>query len=284
MNYYNEFDLFVAQWLRNLIGAGLIPAGDVDERDIKEVRPDDLTSYAQCHFFAGIGGWSYALQLAGWPTDRPVWTGSCPCQPFSCAGKRKGIADARHLWPEFFRLIEECRPATVFDEQVASKDGLRWLDGVLADLERAGYACGASDLCAAGVGEEITIIAPDSICLSCGKNWDYCTCVLPGPFSEDTEVVLGAPHIRQRLYWVAYADGTGYEDTKGGPRSAEKARRMLPAATTLEHGAHQWIPEPDVDRVVHGVSACPPAVRAYGNAIVPQVAAEFIKTCMELIP
>jgi DNA (cytosine-5)-methyltransferase 1 len=168
--YYNEIDPFAAAWLRNLIAAGHIAAGDVDERSIVDVHPDDLRGYVQCHFFAGIGGWSYALRIAGWPDDRPVWTGSCPCQPFSAAGKQKGKADERHLWPEFRRLIAECNPATVFGEQVASKLGRDWLAGVRSDLEALGYAVGAADLCAAGVG---------------------------------------APHIRQRLWWVADAGASG---------------------------------------------------------------------------
>jgi DNA (cytosine-5)-methyltransferase 1 len=120
MNYYNEHNPFAAQWIRNLIAGDLIPAGDVDARDIQEVTAHDLRGYTQCHFFAGIGGWPAALQLAGWPTTRPVWTGSCPCQPFSVAGLGKGADDERHLWPEFRRLIAECRPYTVFGEQVAS--------------------------------------------------------------------------------------------------------------------------------------------------------------------
>lgn len=111
MNYYNEFDPNAAAWLRGLIEEGLIPPGEVDERSIKDVSPNDLRGFTQCHFFAGIGGWSLALQLAGWPADRPVWTGSCPCQPFSAAGKQRGKDDERHLWPEFYRLIRECRPA-----------------------------------------------------------------------------------------------------------------------------------------------------------------------------
>ena len=170
--YYNEFDPYAAQWLRNLISAGHIAPGDVDERSIADVRPDDLRRYTQCHFFAGIGVWSYALRRAGWADDRPVWTGSCPCQPFSAAGKGGGFDDERHLWPHFHWLISQCRPAVVLGEQVASKDGLAWLDLVQADLEGTGYAAGAVDLCAAGVG---------------------------------------APHIRQRLWWVAER-GVGQAD------------------------------------------------------------------------
>ena len=165
--YYNEFDPFAAAWLRELIKAGHIAPGDVDDRSIKDVQADDLQGYTQCHFFAGIGVWSHALRSAGWSDERPVWTGSCPCQPFSAAGKGGGFDDARHLWPDFFRLIAECRPDVVLGEQVASKDGLAWLDLVYADLEGADYAVGAVDTCAAG---------------------------------------FGAPHIRQRLYWSALAD------------------------------------------------------------------------------
>lgn len=171
--YYNEIDQYAAKWLRNLIAEGHIAPGEVDERSIEDVTPDDLRGFTQCHFFAGIGVWSLALRRAGWPDDLPVWTGSCPCQPFSAAGKGAGIADERHLWPAFFHLINQCRPNVVFGEQVSSNDGLGWLDIVQTDLENAGYASAATDLCAAGVG---------------------------------------APHIRQRLYWVA--NTTGNNDHK----------------------------------------------------------------------
>jgi DNA (cytosine-5)-methyltransferase 1 len=164
--YYNEIDPYAAQWLRNLIAAGHIAPGDVDERSIADVSPEDLKGFEQCHFFAGIGGWSLALRLAGWDDARPVWTGSCPCQPFSAAGKGEGFNDERHLWPAFFRLIRECRPASVFGEQVASN--LAWLDLVSGDLEGEGYAVGSA------------IVGAHSV---------------------------GAPHIRQRLYWVADAHG-----------------------------------------------------------------------------
>ena len=161
--YYNEKDQFAARWLRNLILAGAIMPGDVDERDIRDVRPSDLAGYIQCHFFAGIGIWPLALRNARWPDRRRVWTGSCPCQPFSAAGSREGFADERHLWPHWFHLIRICRPGEVLGEQVASKDGLAWLDLVSADMEGENYAFGAKDICAAG---------------------------------------FGAPHIRQRLYFA----------------------------------------------------------------------------------
>lgn len=163
--YYNENDPFAAEWLRALIFFGHIAPGDVDERSIEDVSADDLRGYAQHHFFAGIGVWSYALRQAGWPDDRPVWTGSCPCQPFSAAGKGGGFADERHLWPAWQWLVGQCRPDVILGEQVASKDGRAWFDLVSSDLEGLDYACGAFDTCAAGVG---------------------------------------APHIRQRLYWMAH--------------------------------------------------------------------------------
>lgn len=150
--YYNENDPFAADWLENLIAEEFIPHGYVDRRSIADVEPGDLHGFAQCHFFAGIGGWAYAARLAGWPDDLPLWTGSPPCQPFSVAGKQRGTEDHRHLWPEQFRLIRAARPARWFGEQVAGKAGLAWLDGVLADLENSDYAGRAFVIPACGVG------------------------------------------------------------------------------------------------------------------------------------
>ncbi len=286
--FYNEIDPYAAAWLRNLIAAGLIAPGEVDERSIVDIRPSDLAGFDQCHFFAGIGGWSYALRLAGVPDDFPVWTGSCPCQPFSAAGKQRGEADERHLWPVFRDLIAACRPAVVFGEQVASALGREWLARVCADLEDVAYALGAADLCAAG---------------------------------------KGAPHIRQRLWWVADADGglSGNGDLQsgrqhgqqpedgraggvgdpGGPRGwrdtgavpgpqGEGARERFGARDLTDQplpaGAVGWSAydivhctdgkarrfEPGSFPLAHGVPARVGRLRAYGNAIVPQVAAEFI--------
>lgn len=148
--FYNEIDPFAAQWLRNLIAAGHIAPGVVDERSILDIEPYELAGFTQCHFFAGIGVWSYALRQAGWADDRPIWTGSCPCQPFSMAGKQEGFNDARHVWPEFDRLIEFCKPPIVIGEQVENAGD--WLDLVSANLEAKDYAFGAVFLPAAGFG------------------------------------------------------------------------------------------------------------------------------------
>jgi len=244
--YYNEWEAYPAQWLRNLIKAGHLPEGEVDERDIRDVQPEDLRGFEQCHFFAGIGGWPLALQWAGW--EGPVWTGSCPCQPLSSAGQRKGHADERHLWPAFYELIAQCKPPTVFGEQVASKDGREWLAGVRADLGGMDYACGAADLPAACVG---------------------------------------SPQVRQRLWWVADARG---KDVSGSEQSWGGICKQ-PGASPAKHGDRgistrfpkSFHPESLV--CDYGFSFRPVGiVRAYGNAIVPQVAAEFVKAYMECRP
>lgn len=319
MNYYNEYDKKTAMWLRELIKSGLIPDGIVDDRSIVEVKPDDLRGYTQCHFFAGIGGWSVALQLAGWPADKPVWTGSCPCQPFSAAGKGLGDKDERHLWPVFFNLIKECKPERIFGEQVAAAIGKGWLDGVSADLESEGYACGAAVLGAHSVG---------------------------------------APHIRQRLYWLADSpggrlqqcdqsigsvsefvphgfvggmadtcgngrdqtgqcqpteggDGAFRDGTSSGLGNSNDAGSQVhrgPDELHLQvaneenphgHGVHPslhswgnavWIPfgdgkqrrvEPSISCMANGVPARVVRLRGYGNAIVPQVAAAFVQAYLD---
>ncbi|MBG2626778.1 DNA cytosine methyltransferase [Klebsiella michiganensis] len=205
--YYNEIDPFAAQWLRNLIAAGHIAPGEVDERSIEDVTPDDLRGFTQCHFFAGIGVWSHSLRLAGWPDDKPVWTGSCPCQPFSAAGKGDGFADERHLWPHFFHLISERRPQHVFGEQVASGNANAWFDLVQADLEGVDYAFGLVPFTSAGIG---------------------------------------APHIRERAYWVAHA-GSQYESTAG-----DEAR----IATCLRSGTINGMANTDNEQHSIAISGC----------------------------
>lgn len=312
MVWYNENDPEIVAWLKELRAEGIVPNGIIDERSIEDVKPSDCAETS--HFFAGIGGWAYALELAGWPPDAPVWTGSCPCQPFSQAGKRGGFDDPRHLWPIWKKLIKKCRPSTIFGEQVAGNAGLEWLARVRSDLEAMGYAVGSADLCAASVG---------------------------------------APGIRQRLWWVADTKSDGWRRRGNGnqaggrrpiqtPRSgtsggmgdtnrkglssrkqtteAARHRRSIIAngdACGMGHANKQgsqrrcdnttkysdqcafgptspWsefdlIPCADGKArriesgsfpLAHGIPARVVRLRGYGNAIVPQVAAVFIKAFM----
>lgn len=269
--FYNDNDPFVAKWLNNLISAGHLPRGIVDSRGVEFLEPEDLHGFGECHFFAGIGGWPLALQQAGGARGLRVWTGSCPCQPFSVAGRRKGFSDKRHLWPEWFRLINACRPDVVFGEQVSSPHALEWLEAVFDDMEGAGYTCGALDLCAASVG---------------------------------------APHIRQRLYWVAYAGGErrkgervqlqqgGQGETcskapRGGSPSwvagqnRECGTRRWGGSTDSWWGDSDWLlcrdgkwrpVEPGTFPLADGVPSRVGRLRAYGNAVVVPLASAFVRS------
>lgn len=298
---FNELEDYPARWLRKLY-----PSALVIRSDIKRLRREDLDSYQRVHLFAGIGGWEHALKLAGWPSWRSVWTGSCPCQPFSIAGRQEGEDDPRHLWPEFLRLIGECRPPTIFGEQVASPAGREWLSRVLVDLEALGYAVAGADLCAASVG---------------------------------------SPHIRQRLYWVANSSqprvrdqrrgqnareapraksvraerqrlrydsrhdsngspermgnahdarleglsGNGHDETgrkestrPAGPSSVWDSAELIECADGKYRRVPSADPESSLFPLAYGVPARVGRLRAYGNAIVPPLAATFVKAFLDV--
>ena len=311
VNYYNEFDKGAAAWLRELINAKLIPFGYVDERSITEVTASDVQGFTQCHFFAGIGGWSLALQLAGVPASTRLWTGSPPCQPFSTAGKQLGQFDERHLAPVFLNLVGKCKPPVLFGEQVAAAIGKSWMCDLQTHPEGEDYAVGFTVLPACSVG---------------------------------------APHKRDRLFFgahnMAYPDNTrpqgregmseradqqfagagsvesGLGDSDGSERPSRKLQRirnktrpeqfaqsMLPDTANPHDGFWSdadWLGcrdgklrpvEPGTFPLANGISARVGRLRdedlqshpqknrvmrlrGYGNAIVPQVAAEFVKAFM----
>jgi len=270
--YYNDNDPKCCAWIRQLIADGLITDGEVDCRSITDVRADDVRGFRRVHFFAGIGGWDYALRLADWPDDRPVWTASCPCQPFSGAGLQMGADDPRHLFPTLRKLVARCNPPTVIGEQVASALGREWLARVRVEMATLGYAVTASDLCAAGIG---------------------------------------APQLRQRLYWMADADGEGWEKLQSECAERQQQRTLLggtdswlghthlprPQGRSIErHSASERTPwatsagvlgddgttrraEPSIPPLAYGLPSRVALIRGSGNAIVPQLAAAFIRAC-----
>jgi len=347
--YYNEWDPYAAQWLRNLIAAGHLPPGDVDERDMREVDPHELHGYTQWHFFAGIGGWPYALRLAGWRDEWPVLTGSPPCQPFSVAGKRKGVNDERHLAPVWLEFVRELRPPVIFGEQVANAVALHnWLDDLFDALEMDGYATGAviSPACSVGaphVRQRLWFFAD---CLGKGtgaqseSDWSN-----PGNVgnasSQGLEEREGVRKDNGKGLKTAQRAGgnassmadtnsqrgnraaagnieagralpTGGSSNAGNMADANSKRRQrerqvqqrppeadwssntTPDRPYATHGGWEaadwilgrdllWRPiEPSLEPLVNGVPARVGRLRAYGNAIVPQVAAEIVRAWMDV--
>ena len=322
--YYNENDPRLTPWLYELMAAGVIAPGVVDTRGILDVRPGDLAPYTQCHFFAGIGVWSYALRLAGWPDDRPVWTGSCPCQPFSAAGKGAGFDDERHLWPAWFQLIAQRRPDRVYGEQVASKDGLAWLDLVHADLEAAGYSCGPVDLCAAGVGaphirQRLWFVAesehsgrPTWHAQGAGAGSTVSSGGAGGTVADDDDAygrsISGEARLHDRGqpghdvagrgavgHALADAERSGLQvrgdvDLRGADGRSQRGLAEQPRDGGRSFWADcDWIPcrdgkarpvEPGAFPLAHGAPGRVVRLRAYGNAIVAEAAAEMIRATL----
>lgn len=279
--YYNEIDCYAAQWLKNLISNGLIAEGDVDTRSIKDVTANDIKSYTQCHFFAGIGVWSYALRMAGWGDDQRVWTGSCPCQPFSTAGSGHGFSDARHLWPELFRLIKECNPPVLFGEQVKAAISHGWIDAVQDDMESIDYAFAATGIPAASVGaahirQRIFFVADKVFMADTNANG----CVQGQQIrsvckKHDPEYGSAKINPWSNPYWISCGDSRlrpvesktermvdGVADYLGFVRSGE--------SYVLMPTCKQWNNENRIGRL-----------KCYGNAIVPQVAAIFIESYID---
>lgn len=292
--YYNENDLRTVLWLKDLIRSGQVADGDVDDRSLVDVTPNDLRGYTQHHFFAGIGVWSYALRQAGWPDTRPVWTGSCPCQPFSTAGKGAGFADERHLWPAFHWLIEQCRPLTVFGEQVAGKAGETWFDLVSNDLENSAYTVGAAVTAACGFGaphqrKRLYWVADCQHderqgCIS-GRGVD--------PEAERSGTPTESPG-HHTLGVVADSGSPGPQKQRGGRNKSERlAENGVPnhpgpvngrwsGADWLFCRDGKWRPvEPGTFPLVNGATNRVVKLRGYGNAIVVDQAQAFIEAVMQ---
>jgi DNA (cytosine-5)-methyltransferase 1 len=319
--YYNEIDPFAAEWLRQLIKKGLIADGIVDERSIVDVESEDLGEFTQCHFFAGIGGWSRALRLASWPDSRPVWTGSPPCQPFSNAGKQLGVFDERHLTPAWLDLIRARKPIVIFGEQVAAavkKDF--WLDDLQDALEREGYATGEIILPACGIGaphlrQRLWIIAKrmgytdlprTAIRLSEPPKWekgqsevydDRGDRLFQSRSGRSGAISMGDAHseharrhsgasikAQRRGGLRPIGNGSGPSGaTCEGSSTAGPLYGSWAASDWLYCRDGKWRPvESGSFPLANGLSGRVGPLRGYGNAIVPELAAEVIGAAMEL--
>ncbi len=171
--------------------------------------------------------------------------GGFPCQPHSLTGKRRGSADERDLWPEFARIIRELGPRWVLAENVLgilSSEAGRYFGRILRELAESGY----------------------------DAEWD---CI--------PAVALGAPHIRKRLFIVAYSAGIRREAFDLQHRLLSESGIQQTSAWSgggIRRGASgrlRMLPLIGVDRVGDGLSARVDGVRCLGNAVVPQVA-EFV--------
>lgn len=229
--YYNDFDPFCVDLLKKHVALGNLPQGDVDGRNIKLVGADELCGYGAVHLCAGIGGFPLGLSWAGITDQFRILTAGWPCQPHSVAGKQRGAADERELWPEILRVIRGYRPRWFLGENVRnilSTDHGRYFGTILRQLAEVGYDA------------EWQVISASAV---------------------------GAPHIRERIWIVAYP--TGQRPLLWRDRTKAKPTQ----GAGLSGGSH-WadgaVP-PELVRMAHGLPNRVDRLHAIGNALVPQI-------------
>ena len=182
--------------------------------------------------------------------------GGFPCQPVSVAGKRKGTEDERWLWPEFIRIVRLLRPRYVLVENVP---------GLLTANQGGAAQEIFGDLASSGYDAEWNRISAESV---------------------------GAPHLRWRVFIVAYSRGGGLSQQEFCDEQQGRAKVICPSQSVAHTSARRyrtqdkkiqagrngtlngdwWSTEPNVGRVAHGVPSRVDRLKALGNAVVPQVA------------
>lgn len=245
-----------------------------------------------------------------WRGRVDVVCGGFPCQPWSAAGKRKGAADERHLWPEMARIVEEVRPAYVFAENVS----LAAFEEPWRDLRRLGYrvppalCLSAADVGAPHLRKRWWLLAADAD----GQQYEgsahaqrrSSASQLPAVADCDGEHAVTVD-AKVASASEPVADAASFGRSEGRPWSTGEQGRFDTAlgggevadasSPRLEVGqgsegqrayaaatrAGWWATEPDMGRVAHGVACRVDRLRAIGNGQVPQCAAEAFSILME---
>lgn len=211
-----------------------------------------------------------SLREAG--IERPTLvSGGFPCQPYSCAGKRRGREDDRFLWPEMLRIVSELRPAWVLGENVAGFVGMA-LEDVSTDLERAGYAVRAFLVPAAGVG------APHMR--------DRCFVVA----NSTRELLDGRRNSRRRRaepsdYREYVADADIQRSQRHGRLSgiSRRARGVqLPSWAGSRTDEDRRLAQSGICRISSGIPHRVDRLRCLGNAVVPQQVYPFLQAIADV--
>ena len=212
-----------------------------------------------------------------------IITGGYPCQPFSIAGRQKGEQDPRHVWPEYFRLIQELRPTWVIGENVAGHIKLG-LDTVLENLESEGYSARAFSISASSVGavhqrERVWIVAHSG----CSQRpWSFF-----GNQDED-ETREGDAYQFERSgstskVDVADSESSGRNEFKADSEHSESASQEIPRDRgSVSRGSAWWSVEPDVGRVAHGVPKRVDRLKSLGNSLIPHIPYYIGKSILEV--
>jgi DNA (cytosine-5)-methyltransferase 1 len=193
-------------------------------------------------------------------------SGGFPCQPFSVAGKRRGQADDRYLWPEMLRVVSELRPSWVLGENVAGIISMA-LDQVLSDLEGEGYEVQPLVIPACGVDaphrrERVFIVARHT-------NGDYEGSVEGMASSERVEPI----GVREDVADTDLRRCKKRYSTERGLSVIDQERRWSTESRLggMVDGVSSWLDEPrDIPRVAAGIENRSNRLRCLGNAVVPQ--------------
>ena len=208
-----------------------------------------------------------------------IITGGYPCQPFSVAGSQRGEKDKRHLWPEMFRLVKECKPTWVIGENVSGHIKLG-LDTVLQDLESEGYTVRAFSISASSVGanhqrERVWIIAYANMenTRQHGRRIEstWNTESIGSGTSEETQWSTNSNKINgsgEGATLVGESSDTNSQRLQGR-RPEQQLRKDETERPTSWDG--WWEFEPDVGRVANGIPKRVDRLKGLGNSLVPAI-------------